>query len=63
MMGAGQRHFQRLVCPCIVLDEVAQSTEPESLVPLVQAATEAHVVLVGDEQQLPPDGNPQMLII
>ena len=54
MMGAGQRHFQRLVYPCIVLDEVAQSTEPESLVPLVQAATEAHVVLVGDEQQLPP---------
>ena len=49
--GAGDDHLDGMAFPFCVLDEAAQSTEPDALVPLVRAHA---AVLVGDAAQLPP---------
>jgi len=51
-IGAGGEQLQDMQFPLVVLDEGSQCSEPESLIPLVKAS--AHVVLVGDQCQLPP---------
>jgi len=38
----------------IVVDEAGQTTEPMTLIPLQLAATDAHLILIGDHRQLPP---------
>eukprot|EP01029_Cantina_marsupialis_P030820 TRINITY_DN84839_c0_g2_i2.p1 TRINITY_DN84839_c0_g2~~TRINITY_DN84839_c0_g2_i2.p1 ORF type:complete len:442 (-),score=144.07 TRINITY_DN84839_c0_g2_i2:127-1452(-) len=53
-IGAGSSVFRDSKCRAfdvVVLDEVGQSIEPESYVPLMHAK---RVVLAGDPQQLPP---------
>ena len=51
-IGAGSDSLAGLSFPFVVVDEAAQCTEPETLVPLVRGAR--HCVLAGDDAQLPP---------
>jgi regulator of nonsense transcripts 1 len=49
---AGQKMFNRMKFPFVLIDEAVQSTEPLSLIPLVYGCKK--LVLVGDHKQLGP---------
>lgn len=51
-VGAGDSRLQRFTFKSVLIDESTQSTEPESLIPIVRGAQQ--VVLVGDHCQLGP---------
>ncbi len=53
-MSAGLPHLWDLLYTCILIDEAAQSTEPETVVGLCLAELSACVALIGDHMQLPP---------
>ena len=53
-MSSGGPVLDGFTFKLILVDEAAQSTEPESLVPLCQATDTTRVQLIGDHQQLPP---------
>ena len=57
-MSSGGPALDEMTYELIIVDEAAQSTEPETLVPLRQATPTTRFQLFGDHQQLPP-GAPQ----
>ena len=52
LMGSGLADLKQLEFPAILVDEAAQCTEPETLIPICKGG--AHVILSGDHRQLPP---------
>ncbi|ETO21592.1 putative DNA helicase [Reticulomyxa filosa] len=53
--GSKSSNFiKNLRFPLIVMDEASSLFEPAALVPIVQTTPDAHVVLIGDQKQLPP---------
>jgi len=54
-IGAGHYSMDSIEFAACLIDEVTQSSEPECLVPIVQAGSRLrHVILVGDHKQLGP---------
>eukprot|EP00966_Prymnesium_polylepis_P155511 3592185-Prymnesium_polylepis.1 len=51
-VGSGGDGFKKLQFEAVLIDEVAQSTEPSTLVPLTHGCRQ--LVLVGDHKQLRP---------
>ena len=57
--GAGDRRFDgrskdsdAILFDCVLIDECAQSTEPQCIIPIVK--TRSQIILVGDQMQLGP---------
>lgn len=53
-VGAGATVLNDRTFSLILVDECTQATEPSCLIPLVKSRPDTHVVLIGDQCQLPP---------
>lgn len=52
--GCGSQAFADRTFELILMDEASQATEPRALIAISRLAKEGRLVLVGDQQQLPP---------
>lgn len=53
-IGAGATVLSDRLFSLILVDECTQATEPSCLIPLVKSRPDSHVVMIGDQCQLPP---------